>query len=188
MQPSAASLPLKHQAFVTEYVVDFNATQAAIRAGYSKRTARQQASRLLSKVNVQAAIKALVKRATAKAELTVERVSEEIARLCFYDISQLYDETGQPRALHELPVELRTVISGVEVLEEHQPGDGRKPAKLVVTKKFRCHDKNAALQMAGRHLKMFTDKLDLAGRLTLEEAILGSLKHEREQQARQVRK
>lgn len=70
----------KQAAFVTEYLVDLNATQAAIRAGYSERTAQEQSSRLLSKAIVADEIKKRREKIGAKIELTVEKVLAGLMR------------------------------------------------------------------------------------------------------------
>lgn len=168
------TLPAKHRRFVEEYVIDFNGTQAAIRAQFSKKSARSQASRLLTKRNIQDAIRALTMKAAEKAELSVQRVTQEIARLAFYDIGDLYDADGTPKPIHQLSPDLRAVIAGIEIHEEHEPGDGVKKPRVVITKKFKLVDKCAALLMGGRYLKMFTDKLAVSGTLTLEQAILSA--------------
>ena len=74
-------LSKKQKAFCREYVIDFNATQAAVRAGYSKKTANQQGPRLLVNVGVQEYIKALTAKAAEKNELTVESVLNDIAEV-----------------------------------------------------------------------------------------------------------
>jgi len=73
----------KQERFVEQYLIDLNATQAAIRAGYSRKTAKQQASRLLTNVDLAAAIAAGKERLAAKAELTAKRVLESSAELRF---------------------------------------------------------------------------------------------------------
>ena len=77
--------------FVQEYLIDLNATQAAIRAGYSKKTAQEQASRLLSKVKVQADIQKAMKRRSERTGITQDRVLEELALIAFSDISELLE-------------------------------------------------------------------------------------------------
>lgn len=71
----------KQQLFVREYLVDLNATQAAIRAGYSAKTAEQQGPRLLGNVEVAAAIQAGMDKRAAKVELTAEEVLADIKRI-----------------------------------------------------------------------------------------------------------
>lgn len=75
--PPAKGLTAKQARFVAEYLKDQNATQAAIRAGYSKATANQQGSRLLANVGVAAALRAKQTRVARKAEITVESLARE---------------------------------------------------------------------------------------------------------------
>lgn len=148
----------KQQLFVREYLVDLNATQAAQRCGYSEKTAYAQGCRLLKDAEVAAAIQAAMDKRAAKTEITAERVLQEIARLAFFDPAKLYDEQGRPRPIHELDEDTRRAIAGVEIDEV---GGGDKP--LVVTRKLKLADKGANLERLGRHLKLFTDKVEISG-------------------------
>ncbi len=148
----------KQQLFVREYLVDLNATQAAIRAGYSERTAMQQGSRLLMDVEIAAAVQAGMDKRAGKLEITAERVLQEIARLAFFDPSKLYDEQGRPRPVHELDEDTRRAIAGVEIEEV---GGGDSP--LVRTRKVKLADKGANLERLGKHLKLFTDRVEISG-------------------------
>lgn len=86
-----AGLPLKHARFVAEYQKDLNATQACIRAGYSKNGARQQGARLLANAAIRAAIDAASQKVAAKLEITVERIESELARYGFSDHPERLD-------------------------------------------------------------------------------------------------
>nr|WP_312967783.1 terminase small subunit [Brucella intermedia] len=77
------SLTPKQERFVAEYLIDLNATQAAIRAGYSEKTAQQQGSRLLLNVVVQEAIAKGREKTAAKLEITKERIVDELAKIGF---------------------------------------------------------------------------------------------------------
>jgi phage terminase small subunit len=79
----AHNLTPKQERFVAEYLVDLNATQAAVRAGYSRKTASSQGERLLRNVEVSKAIKAGQKKRVAKSEITAERVLTELAGVGF---------------------------------------------------------------------------------------------------------
>lgn len=81
----------KERKFVTEMLVDFNATQSAIRAGYSPKTARQQASRLLSKVNVQQALAEARKRQQERTEIKADVVLLQAARIATADARELVE-------------------------------------------------------------------------------------------------
>src|SRR4051812_27986220 len=96
------NLTPKQQRFVEEYLIDLNATQAAIRSGYSPKTACEQGSRLLANVKVQSAIAEGRKKLAEKAGISTERVLKEYGRLAFLDIRKAFDENGNLRPVHEL--------------------------------------------------------------------------------------
>lgn len=76
-----SELEEKQKMFCKEYLVDFNGTQAAIRAGYSKKTANEQASRLLAKVNVQTYLKQLIEKRNERTKITQDEVIADIIKV-----------------------------------------------------------------------------------------------------------
>lgn len=76
-----SELEEKQKMFCKEYLVDFNGTQAAIRAGYSKKTANEQASRLLTKVNVQTYLKQLIEKRNERTKITQDEVIADIIKV-----------------------------------------------------------------------------------------------------------
>lgn len=76
----------KQRAFVREYLIDLNATQAAIRAGYSASTANEQGSRLLANVSVKGVIEAAMDLRAERTDITADRVLRELAKIGFADI------------------------------------------------------------------------------------------------------
>jgi len=84
-----AALDPRHQRFVQEYLVDLNGTQAAIRAGYSARTANEQAAQLLAKLSIQAAIEESQQKLQAKLEINAERVIQKLATIAMADPREL---------------------------------------------------------------------------------------------------
>jgi phage terminase small subunit len=144
--------------FVTEYVKDFNGKQAAIRAGYSPRSAEQQASRLLRSAKVvtllapfnraQEAAEASVVKAM---ELTVDRTRREIARIAYFDPRKMFAADGRPLGIHELDDDTAAVIAGLEVVEAYE---GTGPDRVMVghIKKWKLADKNSALDKAAKIL------------------------------------
>lgn len=157
-----SKLTAKQAAFVAEYLVDLNATQAAIRAGYSARTARQIGHRLLTEVDIQAAIAEAQKARSQRLEITADRVLLELARLAFFDPRKLLNADGTPKALHELDDDTAAAIAGLDVLEEFD-GSGEDRVQIGVVKKYKIADKNTALTNAMRHLGMLRDKTELTG-------------------------
>lgn len=101
--------------FAQEYVKDLNATQAAIRCGYSPKTAKQQGSRLLTNAAIAAQIQVLQARVAAKNEVTVERTLKEIARIAYSDPRALYKPNGELKPPSEWDDDTAATIAGVEV-------------------------------------------------------------------------
>lgn len=91
------ALSAKRQAFCEEYVVDYNATAAAIRAGYSPKSADAEAGRLMKIERVKAEIDRLKAEKSARTGVTKERIMEELAKLAFVDHQDVIDESGSIR-------------------------------------------------------------------------------------------
>ena len=134
----------KQIAFVAEYLVDKNATQAAIRAGYSKRTASSQGERLLRNVEVRTAIDAALARQADTLKITSERILRERARLAFLDPGKLFDAHGQPIPIQNLDADTRACIVGIEVMEQYE-GHGDERRFIGYLKKYRLAAKDSSL-------------------------------------------
>lgn len=150
---TAKALNPKQQRFVVEYLVDLNATQAAIRAGYSPKTAGVQAFDLLKKPEIAAAIERQRNVHAKSTGLTVERVLQEAMRLAFFDIRKLADSEGNPIPIGELDDDTAAAIQGLELATERVRG-GEDGAETVV-RKYKIADKNAALERLFKHLGLF---------------------------------
>jgi phage terminase small subunit len=159
--PSEAGsiLTPQQERFVAEYLIDLNATQAAIRAGYSAGTARQQASRLLSKVNVQSAIAEGKKRISDSLQSDAERVKQELDRIGFSDIRKLYDRDGNLRPIHELDDDTAAALSGIDI-EVETSKDGTRTS----TYKIKRYDKNSALTTLARWHGKLNDRVEHTGK------------------------
>lgn len=164
----------KQKRFCEEYLIDLNATQAAIRAGYSPKTAEQTASRLLRNVKVQEYIAKRQKELSRSTEVTQERVIRELALIAFSNATD-YARVVEKKMKIEVngvlvdaldedgnPIMYRTVEP---VLTEELTDDQKRV--LAVIKKGRdglevrpC-SKEKALELLGRHLGMFKDKVEL---------------------------
>jgi phage terminase small subunit len=152
----------KQQRFVEEYLIDLNATQAAIRAGYSEESARSIGSENLTKPDIQSAIAEARAKLTEAAQITQERVLREYAKLAFLDIRKAFDEDGNLKSIHEIDDDTAAAISGIEidVKSTELDGDALNTSRIH---KLKLSDKKAALDSIGRHLGMFTDKTELTG-------------------------
>jgi phage terminase small subunit len=176
LNKKSTDLNKKQAIFVKEYLVDFNATRSAVAAGYSKKTAEAAASRLLRNVKVRAAVEQETSQRCEKLGVDADQILTELQKLAYsnmldyitiqegdayVDFSRLTREHGA--AMHEITSETYREETG-----EYKDG---KPVKRTVKRtKFKLHDKRGALELLGRHKKLFTDKLDvkLNGVVTLD--------------------
>lgn len=140
--------------FCEEYVVDMNATQAAIRAGYSEKTARQIASEYLSKPNIQEKISLLKKELSEKTGVNAQRVINELARIAFFDMRNLFSADNTMLDIRQLEYNDVAAIASVEVYEEFV-GGGADKQFVGQTKKIKLWDKVAALEKLGKHFGIF---------------------------------
>jgi phage terminase small subunit len=161
----------KHKRFSLEYLKDLNATEAAIRAGYSKKTAHSQGCRLLKNAEVKRFIAAKGQTKFEKLDISVDRVLNEIARLAFLDPRKFYDEAGNLKAITELDDDTAAALAGMEVEEAYEHfGKGQaKPKGLL--KKIKFADKSKNLELLGRYHKLFTDKVEITNLDDLANAI-----------------
>lgn len=158
------TLTAKQAAFVAEYLVDLNATQAATRAGYSAKTANEQGARLLAKVSVRFAIEQAMKARSDRTEITQDRVLAEYAKLAFLDPRRFYDASGGLIPVPLLPADVAAALSGMEVTTGRAGKDDGEGQGLVDVTKIKFVDKKGALDSVARHLGMFNDKLALTGK------------------------
>lgn len=149
-----AGLTDKQLRFVDEYLVDLNATQAAKRAGYSEKTARQQGQRLLTNVDIQAAIQEARAQQQERTQITADAVLREYAKIAFFDPRKLFQDNGQPKDITMLDDDTAGALAGLDVLEEYE-GSGRDREFVGYTKKYKNADKLRALEALGKHLGLF---------------------------------
>lgn len=140
------SLTAKQARFVQEYLIDLNATQAAIRAGYSKKTAKSIGQENLTKPDIHAAIAAQQRSREVRANATAEDVLREINRLAMFDPADLADVRG-PKDIKNLPENVRRAIVGWSYDRQ-----GRFQLKTA---------KEGAIEMLARHHSLFNDKLKI---------------------------
>jgi phage terminase small subunit len=144
----AAGTRRQHLRFVDEYLIDLNGTQAAIRAGYSPKTANEQASRLLANVNIQLLIaeKQIIR--SIRTEITSDRVILEIARLAFSDPRKAFTGANELKDIHDWPDEVAAAISSIKI-KELRDADGTVTGTV---KEVKFWDKNSAADKLMKHL------------------------------------
>lgn len=138
------ALTARQARFVAEYLIDLNATQAAIRAGYSERTAKSQGQRLLTDVDVAEAIQAAQAKRATRTQISQDRVLSELARIGFADLRKAVDWSGGTVTLKD-----STAIDDDTALALSEVSQGPNGIKI------KLHDKIAALDKLARHLGMF---------------------------------
>lgn len=158
------ALTKKQKVFVEEYLIDLNATQAAIRAGYSPDTAQEQSSRLLSNVMVKAAVDKAMAERSRRTGVNADRVLLELAKIGFANITDVVDvDTAKIR--EDAKEEDLACIQSIKI----------KPTEYGTEREIKMYDKKAALVDIGKHLGMFKDKLELSGSLDAEKTKLDDL-------------
>jgi len=166
-----SELTAKQRAFVREYLIDLNATQAAIRAGYSSDTAGAIGAENLKKPQIEAAISAAMNLRAERTDITADRVLKELAKIGFADIrkairweSALVTEEDNPDG-GDIAVIKRIVTNQVQLVSSDDIDDDTAAAISEISQntnggiKLKLHDKKAALVDLGRHLGLFTDNV-----------------------------
>lgn len=115
------SLTQKQKRFVQEYLVDLNATAAAIRAGYSEKTANRIASENLSKPDIQSAIQEAIEKRQKRTEITQDMVLRETAKLAFFDVRKMFDGNGKPLDISRLDDDTAAALVGLDVQDVADP-------------------------------------------------------------------
>lgn len=164
MAADTADLTAKQQRFVQEYLIDHNATQAAIRAGYSAKTAKSIGQENLTKPDIADAIAAAQKAVVEKVGVTAERVREELAKIGFANSDDYL--TGDPSEPSiSLPLGDRVKMAAVAEVTVESFKDGKgEGARDVRRVKYKLHDKRAALVDLGRDLGMFKERVEHTGK------------------------
>lgn len=160
-----AKLTDKQNRFIAEYLVDFNATQAATRAGYSPKTAAAQAARLLVNANIQAEIQKRQGKIQAKLGISQERIIQELASIAFAngaDFAEVIElgglQTVTFKATEELPAEKRAAIASIK------SGSSGMEVKT--------YDKLRAMELLGKYLGYLNPAGDTAKATSLADAIM----------------
>ena len=140
----------KQQVFVDEYLKDLNATQAALRAGYSPKTAHRIGAENLQKPAIQLEIQQAMQDRSERTKITADRVLEEIARLSFFDPRKLFNSDGSPKPINELDDATAAAIAGIDAVNI-----GNSDVGIGQVLKYKIADKNTALEKLCKHLGLY---------------------------------
>lgn len=148
-----AKLTEKQQRFVDEYLIDLNATQAAIRAGYSAKTADVQGSRMLGNVKVQQAIAEAMAKRSKRTGVNQDRVVLELAKIAFVKMTDIVDSEGRIKS--NATDDDLSCIESIKYKESDNEFGGSVEREVKISSKLK------ALELLGKHLGMWNDKLDV---------------------------
>ena len=145
----------KQKRFVEEYLIDLNATQAAIRAGYSPETAKEIGNQNLTKRHIQRAIACAMAERSKRTGVNQDRIVLELAKIAFANISDLADmETMTLK--EDASLDDKAAIQSVKVKFASTKDGGE-----IIEREIRLYDKIRALELLGKHCGMWNDKLNV---------------------------
>ena len=147
----------KQLLFVKEYLVDLNASAAAVRAGYSKKTSYEIGYENLRKPQIQNSISKALEERKERVELQADDVLKVIKNSLTYDIRKFFDESGQMKKITNLDERSASVISSIDVVKKKR-SNGKGFDEVV---KLKLNDRLRAAELGGRHLGLFKNIHDL---------------------------
>lgn len=140
--------------FCDEYLVDSNAMEAAIRAGYAPRHAKNQACKLLKKPIIKAYIADKQAALSQTLNLKTETVLKELATIAFFNIQNLYDDSGKIIPMEKLPPHIAAAVESIDIKETYT-GTGETRTLSGTQVKVKLHSKLDALNALAKHLGLF---------------------------------
>ncbi|HGJ5899491.1 terminase small subunit [Arsenophonus apicola] len=138
----------KQEAFCREYLIDLNATQAAIRAGYSEKTAKDIACQNLAKLNIQKRIQTLMEERKNRIEVNADYVLKRLVEIDQMDVLDILTDSGDLRPIKDWPKVWRTTLSGLDIAAIRVDG-----AESLL-KKVKWPDKVKNLELLGKHVSV----------------------------------
>ncbi len=154
----------RQKEFVEAYMIDLNGTEAVIRAGYNAKDragAGAIAYKLLQTIEIKDEINARLLERHRRNALTVEKIEMMLRALAEVELLDLYDEQGHVKPLQDMPPDARAAIKSIKRKTREHAIDGVFSDEV----ELELWDRKSALELLGKHFKMFTDKLDLGGQL-----------------------
>ncbi|HDC4619777.1 terminase small subunit [Enterobacter asburiae] len=161
------ALNAKQDMFCREYLIDLNATQAAIRAGYSVKTANRIAAKLLSKVDIQNRITELKNNRNDVVGIDAIYVLRRLVEIDQMDVLDILTSTGDLKPVSEWPKVWRTTLSGLDVVEMSAEGN-----TAALLKKIKWPDKVKNLELLGKHVRVQAFKEQVEQKVTATHSIM----------------
>jgi phage terminase small subunit len=175
-QVPADNLSSKQRLFAMEYLANgHNATKAAMAAGYSERTARQQGSENLSKPVIRAFLQSQMAPRVTRLELTADRLEAELARVCFFDPATMFGADGRLLPVPEMPEDARRALHGFDVqakfdwiVDPLDPTAKKAVEQVGTVTKIRLPSKVDALHLGMKRLGLLIERVDVTLRTHAE--------------------
>lgn len=158
-----AKITPKIARFVEEYLKDLNGAGAAVRAGYSERSAKQRANELLVRDDVQAAIAQAMAARIERVQIDADYVLNRLVEIDQMDVLDIMADDMSLRPVSEWPRVWRQYLRGFDLAEMFE-GRGEVRDMIGILKKIKWPDKIKNLELLGRHLGMFKDKVEVTGK------------------------
>ncbi|WP_217548833.1 terminase small subunit [Pantoea sp. GbtcB22] len=146
----------KQEMFCREYLIDLNATQAAIRAGYSDNTARKIGSENLTKPDIAQRIIDLKSSRNERVEVDADYVLRRLVEIDEMDVLDILKDDGGLKMVHEWPKVWRTTLSGLDILTTVTNFDETTMENIL--KKIKWPDKVKNLELLGKHISVMAFK------------------------------
>jgi phage terminase small subunit len=151
----------KQNAFVREYIKDYCGAKSAIRAGYSKKAAKEIAYDLLTKTHIQDAVTREERKLQNRFYSSKEKILKEMALLGYSDLAE-YVDIVEPKDVHELPPQISRALKEIRKKTiTRRLGDA---TETTTTMDIKTHDKMPALLAMGKEIGMFKDKCEITGK------------------------
>lgn len=155
----------RHEMFANEYVLDLNATRAALRCGYSEKTARSQGSRLLTNDDIAERIMELKEERSERTKIDADYVLMRLSEIDQMDVMDILAENGELKPVRDWPKVWRTTLSGMDVSEINT-----SEGAAGLLKKIKWPDKVKNLELLGNHVNVqaFKQHTEISGGITVE--------------------
>jgi len=161
---------LKYKKFADHFLINFNATEAAIAAGCSKKSARAQASQLLTNLNIQKYLAKKANKIFDALDIEVQDVVQHLVDMALFDVRTILDEKGDFLPIQDWPVVAARIVQGFEVEKQilySGRGDYKKEIGYVLHKKIKLPSREKNTENLGRYLAIFKDHIKFSGELNV---------------------
>ena len=165
-----AKLTDKQEQFCREYLIDLNATQAAIRAGYSEKTATSQAARLLINVNIQTRIAELKGERNEQVNVDAAYVLQRLHEIDQMDVLDILEDDGRLKPISQWPKVWRTTLHGIDISTIIT--NYNEETQETILKKIKWPDKVRNLELLGKHVDVQAFKERIEQQTTMTHNIM----------------